>query len=477
MTRKSDNKSSNATVAAVQQAHLASVQASKAAPIKPATPQKTAAAPTAKQAAVNVKPSTPSLSAKLSKPSTPQPSKVQTAPTKPVAQQASKLAAPASPVGRRASQSPIYEVYMVPSLFSEPNSWTANQAPCHAPHRAASPSSRPMKQLSKQNSSVTQTPVPKTAQPQKAAAKHATASKQKGAVKWNSAAGKQLILRPKNEVVLFRPLWMQVHAWAASKSTPTRGRSADKTSKQQRILQQKQRLAAQRKPEQVVAPKQQPNHQKPLSRQQSNSSSKPATPVPASRAPQQKAKPATPQKSASSPVDWQTNIWQDFYTSKHATFQAPSAAPQKAKPSTPVQKSMPHPIKAAKPNSAKNVKHASLKSTIPPPSEAKSPEIFSFVNSPTAGPLKPPSPIFVRKNPDGFGHPATFSRQNSSPATKISPAPIHAASLPKAKSNSSPTGNAPDYFASYMDRTANQNGQQQQQQRNAGNQKKQQVNK
>ncbi|KAJ3225751.1 hypothetical protein HDU81_007674 [Chytriomyces hyalinus] len=472
MTRKSDNKSSDATVAAVQQAHNASVQASKAAPIKPATPQKTAAAPPAKQAVANMKPSTPSLSAKISKPSTPQASKVQTAPAKPVAQQVSRPAAPASPVGKRASQSPIYEVYMVPSLFSEPTSWTANQTPCHAPHRAISSSARPIKQLNKQNSSVSQAPAPKTAHPQKVSAKQASASKQKAAVKWNSAAGKQLILRPKNEVVLFRHLWVQVQVWAASRGTPTRGRSADKTSKQQRILQQKQRLAAQRNPEQVVAPKQQPNHQKQHSRQQSNSSSKPATPAPVSRA-QQKAKPAaTSQKSASAPVDWQTNIWEDFYTSKHATFQAPSASPQKSKPSTPVQKSMPHPMK---PNSAKNNKHASLKSTIPPPSEAKSPEIFSFVHSPTAGPVKPPSPIFVRKNPDGFGHPATFSRQNSTPATKVSPAPIHAANVPKAKGNSSPTGNTPDYFSSYMDRPANLNGQQQQ--RNAANQKKQQVKK
>ncbi|KAJ3226507.1 hypothetical protein HDU81_007259 [Chytriomyces hyalinus] len=452
MTRKSDNKAGNATVAAVQQSHAASVQAAKAAPVKPATPQKTAAAPV-KPAGVQSKPSTPSFTAK---PATPQASKVQAAPARAAAApQPAKAASPSAPVGRKLSQAPIYEMYMVPSLFSEPANWTANQAPCHAPHRAApTRSAKPV--LGKQNSAVSQPPpAPKAAAnnkaAQKVAPKQAAGTKQKAAVKWTSAAGKQLILRPKGELVLYQSLFVQVQVWSVNKSKPVRGRSADKTSKHDRIQQHKQRIAAQRKPE-VFTPKQQPNAQKPLSRQASGASSKPSTPAPVSRN-QQKTKAAAPQKSSvSSPVDWQTNIWEDFYTSKHSTFQETAAKPSaKSKPTTPAPKSKPQ--TPAKTN-AKGIKHASLKSTIPPPSEAKSPEIFSFVHSPTAGPMKPPSPIFVRKHPDGLGHPATFGRQDSSHSGKTSPPTIHAARLPKQNSNSSPTGNTPDIFASYMDRPA-----------------------
>ncbi|KAI8829961.1 hypothetical protein BJ741DRAFT_712448 [Chytriomyces cf. hyalinus JEL632] len=461
MTRKSDNKAGNATVAAVQQSHVAAVHAAKSAPAKPATPQKSAAAAPMKPAGVQSKPSTPSFSAK---PATPQPSKVQAAPAKAAPQPAkAATASPSTPVGRKVSQAPIYEMYMVAALFSEPANWTANQAPCHAPHRAASTTraaaAKPV--LGKQNSAASQIPVPKAAAnnnnkaaaAQKVAPKQAAAMKQKAAVKWNSAAGKQLILRPKGELVLFQPLWVQVQVWSVNKSKPVKGRSAGKNSKQDRIQQQKQRVAAQRKPEQVVAPKQQPNAQKPLSRQASAVSSKPATPAPVSRNPQ-KTKAAAPQKGVSSPVNWQANVWEDFYTSKHSTFKESAAPSAKSKPTTPAPKSKPQtpaPVKT----SAKGIKHASLKSTIPPPSEAKSPEIFSFVHSPTAGPMKPPSPIFVRKHADGFGHPATFSRQNSnhSATKKASPPPtIHAARLPKQNSNSSPTGNMPDHFASYMDR-------------------------
>ncbi|KAJ3255833.1 hypothetical protein HDU77_003484 [Chytriomyces hyalinus] len=453
MTRKSDNKAGNATVAAVQQSHVAAVQAAKSAPLKPATPQKSAAAAAPlKPAGVQSKPSTPGFTAK---PATPQPSKVQAAPAK-AAPHPVKAASPSAPVGRKLSQAPIYEMYMVAALFSEPANWTANQAPCHAPHRAAASTRAAKPVLGKQNSAVSQAPTPKPAAAnnkaaQKVAPKQAAATKQKAAVKWNSPAGKQLILRPKGELVLFQPLWVQIQVWSVNKSKPVKGRS----SKQDRVQQQKQRVAAQRKPDQVVAPKQQPNAQKPLSRQASGVSSKPATPAPVSRNLQKTKAAAAPQKGASSPVDWQTNIWEDFYTSKHSTFKESATPSAKSKPTTPAPKSKPQTpasVKTAKPNSAKGIKHASLKSTIPPPSEAKSPEIFSFVHSPTAGPLKPPSPIFVRKHADGLGHPATFSRQSSSHSAKASPPSIHAARLPKQNSNSSPTGNTPDYFASYMDR-------------------------
>ncbi|KAJ3026182.1 UNVERIFIED_CONTAM: hypothetical protein HDU68_006099 [Siphonaria sp. JEL0065] len=85
-------------------------------------------------------------------------------------------------------------------------------------------------------------------------------------------------------------------------------------------------------------------------------------------------------KSNSSPVDWQQNIWEDFYTAnKHHTY-------VETKSKTPVRS-------AAAPKPAPNVNtskrpassggrhvHESLKSKIPPPKEAKSPEIFAFLH-------------------------------------------------------------------------------------------------
>ncbi|KAJ3296062.1 hypothetical protein HDU79_007685, partial [Rhizoclosmatium sp. JEL0117] len=208
-----------------------------------------------------------------------------------------------------------------------------------------------------------------------------------------------------------------------------RGRSADKTNKAQRLQQQKQRIAAQRKPndrQQSPAPKQlsrqasavQPKSPAPVSRQASSIQSK--SPAPLSRqqsALQQKNKPASPikKKGNSSPVDYSSNTWEQYYTPKLV-----------AKSSYPVYEQAPAP-KAA-PN--KNIKLApgkSLKSKIPPPQEAKSPEIFSFVKSPSAS--------------------AAHSRTTSAQSNR------NAAPLKKQPSASSPVS-GPDFFAQYLDRSA-----------------------
>ncbi|KAI9341952.1 hypothetical protein BDR26DRAFT_292887 [Obelidium mucronatum] len=236
MTRKNNNNKNagNATVAAVQQAHIANVQAAKnvAAP-KPqaaAKPQSKPSTPAQLSSKVQSKPATPVSMAAAAKPSvqqakvqaappkpaTPQKaqaSKVQAAPLKPqVAQSQSKpstpqtkaQAAPIKPQQRAASAKkydigPGYEGFMMPNMFQEPSSWTKNQSPCHAPHRAA------IKQLNKQPSfkaatpiSKPSTPVPKAQANNKGAKAAPIAStKGKNAVKWSSPAGKQLILRPK----------------------------------------------------------------------------------------------------------------------------------------------------------------------------------------------------------------------------------------------------------------------------------------
>ncbi|KAJ3024795.1 UNVERIFIED_CONTAM: hypothetical protein HDU68_007783 [Siphonaria sp. JEL0065] len=72
------------------------------------------------------------------------------APTKAVAVKPmiQQKAAPA-PVKQRAASAkkydlgPGYEVHMMASLFNEPQNWTKNQAPCHAPHRTPKPVSKP----------------------------------------------------------------------------------------------------------------------------------------------------------------------------------------------------------------------------------------------------------------------------------------------------------------------------------------------
>ncbi|KAI8618120.1 hypothetical protein BC830DRAFT_1166447 [Chytriomyces sp. MP71] len=401
MTRKSDNKGGNATVAAIQQTHATTVQSAKVAATKPATPQqKTMSAPakptTPQQKSVS-KPSTQSFAAAAAKPATPQSSKVQAAPSK-APQQVS--AASKKPVIY--SKGPDYEALMTPGLFAEPMSWTKNQAPCHAPHLAPR-----NKVLSKQNSVNTPQPV---AQPihnkEKMASKQGNATKKKAAVKWNSPAGKQLILRPKLQLVLYKPLWVQVQEWSNLKNKP-RGRSANQATKQERIQQHKQRLAAQRKPEQIVAPKQQPNSAKPLSHQASNLKSKPATTV---------------KQSASSGVDWHTNVWEDFYTSKHSTLLEQNLKSE-LKPNTPALKSQSTHVSTKKGT-------GNLKSNIAPPKEAKSPEIFSFIkDSPTTGPVQSPSPINERK---------------------YKPAQIPLRPVQKQYSASSPTGGQPDVFATYI---------------------------
>ncbi|KAI9341950.1 hypothetical protein BDR26DRAFT_859839 [Obelidium mucronatum] len=53
--------------------------------------------------------------------------------SKPQAQPAKQRAASA----KKYDLGPGYEGFMMPSLFVEPQNWTKNQAPCHAPHRAA----------------------------------------------------------------------------------------------------------------------------------------------------------------------------------------------------------------------------------------------------------------------------------------------------------------------------------------------------
>ncbi|ORY38877.1 hypothetical protein BCR33DRAFT_422816 [Rhizoclosmatium globosum] len=329
---------------------------------------------------------------------------------------------------------PGYEGFFQAALFQEPASWTRNQSPCHAPHRAAP------KQLNKQPSFKAATPISKPSTPAPKAqannnlkgnkAAPVSATKNKNAIKWNSPAGKQLILRPKNELVIYTPLWIQVYHWAQFRGQKQqRGRSADKTNKAQRLQQQKQRIAAQRKPndrQQSPAPKQlsrqasavQPKSPATVSRQASSIQSK--SPAPLSRqqsALQQKNKPASPikKKGNSSPVDYSSNTWEQYYTPKLV-----------AKSSYPVYEQAPAP-KAA-PN--KNIKLApgkSLKSKIPPPQEAKSPEIFSFVKSPSAS--------------------AAHSRATSAQSNR------NAAPLKKQPSASSPVS-GPDFFAQYLDRSA-----------------------
>ncbi|KAJ3024797.1 UNVERIFIED_CONTAM: hypothetical protein HDU68_007785, partial [Siphonaria sp. JEL0065] len=241
MTRKTENKNSgNATVAAVQQSHIANVQAAKnVASPKPQATAKAQSKPSTPAAKVQAKPVAPvnfaaaakpvvqqaKIQAAPIKPATPQKTqaaKVQSAPikpqsakapSKPSTPQAKAQAAPLKPQQRAASAKkydtgPGYEGYFNASLFQEPASWTRNQAPCHAPHRAA------IKQLNKQPSfkaatpvaSKPATPAPKT-QANNKGPKSApiVATKGKSAVKWNSPAGKQLILRPKMELVLFTP--------------------------------------------------------------------------------------------------------------------------------------------------------------------------------------------------------------------------------------------------------------------------------
>jgi len=128
-----------------------------------------------------------------------------------------------------------------------------------------------------------------------------------------------------------------------------------------------------------VAPKRVPGGRKPAG---SNASSRP---VSAPSTPKPVARPHSPSKASqqkqhnTSAVDWQTNIWEDFFTAnKHHTFIGGKAPP--AKPAAP--KAAPN-VNTKRPVSApgkKNQHHESLKSHIPPPKEAKSPEIFSFLH-------------------------------------------------------------------------------------------------
>ncbi|KAJ3061621.1 hypothetical protein HDU99_005500, partial [Rhizoclosmatium hyalinum] len=114
-------------------------------------------------------------------------------------------------------------------------------------------------QLNKQPSLKAATPISKPSTPAPKAqannnlkgnkAAPVSATKNKNAIKWNSPAGKQLILRPKNELVIYTPLWIQVYHWAQFRGQKQqRGRSAEKTTRAQRLLQQKQRIATERNP-------------------------------------------------------------------------------------------------------------------------------------------------------------------------------------------------------------------------------------
>ncbi|KAJ3076850.1 hypothetical protein HDU98_011711 [Podochytrium sp. JEL0797] len=507
MTRKTANQnaSGNATVSGIQQSHTANVQAAKnvaspkpqmaaaKSPSKPSTP-----APKSNvAAAMTSKPATPQAqkvqAAPMMKPASPQktqvvPAKAQTT-SKPSTPQKMSHASPimSQPIQRAASAKKFdlgirYEVFCQPKWFQEPESWTKNQTICYVRRAPAAP-----KQLNKQPSfkaatpvaSKPATPAPK-AQPNVKGAKvaPATSIKGKSAVKLNSRNQRQLILRPKLELVVYTPLWIQVYHWAYLKQHPevaqrfkkqqqSRGRSADKFNRNQRLEQQKQRVVDQRKPndrQQPVTPKQQISRQAsaisaakspaPMSRQQSGTAKSPAllsrqqsavapkSPAPMSRqqsgavpkspAPvsrqqsgmKQTSKPNSPaKKNASAPADWQNAIWADFYTPKHHAYETKTHI--SAPPQPMANKNKPT-VNAKQPNN-------SLKSKIPPPKSAKSPEIFSFVKATT----------------QSGASSAAHSRQTSTQAVRVStPAPFK-----KQASASSPVGNTPDVFALYMDRS------------------------
>ncbi|KAI8622497.1 hypothetical protein BC830DRAFT_1223775 [Chytriomyces sp. MP71] len=394
MTRKSNTKASNTTVAAIQQVHTSAIQAAKVAHGRQDTPQQ-------KTAMVPQKPPTPQqiVSAFPVKPATPHNAKVQVTPAKGAAKQALAQKHVVYAKG------PDYESLMTPSLFMEPTSWLKNQAPCHAPHLSMPATNKGKANLSHMTEFGTQ-----NSKSQKAAAKNA--SKSKLSNKWNSPTGKQLILRPRNEIVIYKPLWKQVQDWAIQKEN------------------------AKRLPKKATA-KNESHKAKYLSKQQSASSETTKTAAPMSRqASQLKSKDSTSLKErASSPVDWQKNVWEDFYTSKHSTLR--EQKPQlKSKPGTPAPKaqsnSKPLPV------SAKKGANGSLKSSIAPPKEAKSPEIFSFLkDSPTTGPVQPPSPVNERKH---------------------KPAQMSLRPLQREYSGSSPTGGLPDYFAMFVGNPSDSSG-------------------
>ncbi|KAJ3293857.1 hypothetical protein HDU79_011796, partial [Rhizoclosmatium sp. JEL0117] len=141
-------------------------------------------------------------------------------------------------------------------------------------------------------------------------------------------------------------------------------------------------------PKRLPGAKKQQQQQRPISAPaQNKAASRPTTPAPSAAPVQNKSRPTTPankqqpqkpqqqqQKSNSSPVNWQQNVWEDFYTSKHHTLN--EKLNQKLKAASPAPKQAPNVNTAKRPTTAPG---RSLKSTIPRPKEAKSPEIFSFL--------------------------------------------------------------------------------------------------
>ncbi|KAJ3392023.1 hypothetical protein HDU84_004951 [Entophlyctis sp. JEL0112] len=530
MTRKASQRhnSNNATVAAVQQSQLASLQGAKTLQ-KPSTPaQKTAQAPL--QAKSSSKPATPapanapaSFAATLAKPIQAGNSKVNSASAAKPQLLASKPSTPApanAPAGfatalarpvqaanskasgavtakpqmianhnkpqpvRRFDLGPGYEMHMLPAMFADPMAWTKSCSPAAPPHRAAKLTQNAQRQATQPAASRTPQKFnapgyevnmlpslfmeppqwasccrpadpphraqakakPATPQPAGNARKSgkvhskpavSVASKSKNAVKWNSPAGKQLIVRPSGALVLYQPLWLQLNIWSIEQKNniqrQQRGRSADKPSRMQRMQEAKARAqeearrshADYRSP--FPQPKQQPNTNKPMARQASSASQK--TPASMSRQASNAswmsrqnsgASWTSVNKSNSSPVDWKKNVWEEFYSPKpqpaapHANTHQKQQQQQQQRPKNATQRQQ---------QNAARTNGGSLKPTIPPPAQAKSPEIFSFVKH--GAPLPQPSPI-----------------------------PNHANNFNKSKSASSPTGNTPDWFADYFDGSA-----------------------
>ncbi|KAJ3139397.1 hypothetical protein HK100_011672 [Physocladia obscura] len=103
-------------------------------------------------------------------------------------------------------------------------------------------------------------------------------------------------------------------------------------------------------------------------------------------------------------ADWHTAVWMDFYTANkhHTLVEQPTAAASRSKSAAQQRNKSPASSPAPRQSSnsvasGKKVQqiHPSLKSTIPPPKEAKSPEIFEFIHD--GVPVEPPSPILGRQ--------------------------------------------------------------------------------
>jgi len=383
MVRKSDqthNKAGNAAVAAVQQAHhQASAQNVKANMMAQ------------KPAAAAQKQSTTMAAAIQQHAAKPQ-QKIAMAPAP--QQQSQK------PQAKSQTMRASYEIFMAPSMFQEPATWTQNQAPCHVPHVLR----QAKKQASKKE--IIAQPEPTVINHKKPMNKSGSKTKmqQKSATNFNSAAGKQLILRPTGAIILYRPLWMQVRHWAIrmAHESEGRGRSAKMNTKAQKIQQQKDRIMEQRKHTDVRKSQQ----HAPAPKQQANARIQ-----------------QTKKEMQSAPKAWQANIWEDFYTSKHASL----AEATKVKET---EKIVPAPFKPSK-SFTKNRQAVgkSLKSTVPPPLEAKTSEIFSFLH-------------------DG---PGVYS---PAPQQQIPPPKNTMRRQEPGVSNSSPVGNTPDIWADFVDRPA-----------------------